>query len=72
MKKKIIWFGPATGSRHWAFPAKKYLFAMYPNYPDEAKALTRYAIMTMKKKRLAFFYQNDDYGKGGLKGFWPN
>jgi ABC-type branched-subunit amino acid transport system substrate-binding protein len=69
MKKKIIWFGPATGSRHWAFPAKKYLFGMYPNYPDEAKALTRYAIMTMKKKRLAFFYQNDDYGKGGLKGF---
>ena len=41
---------------------------MYPLYPDEAQILTAYAIDTLGKKKIAFFYQNDDYGKGGLEG----
>jgi len=67
-KKKVPWVGPATGSTHWAFPPTKYLFADYPLYIDEATILIDYAIKTMGKKRIAFFYQNDDYGKEGLIG----
>ena len=67
-KKKVPWIGPATGSTHWAFPPTKYLFAVYPLYIDEAAILVNYAVKEMGKKRIAFFYQNDDYGKEGLAG----
>ncbi len=68
VKKNVPWGGMATGSTHWAFPPKRTVFAVYPNYPDEAQILVRYAVKTLGKKRVAFFYQNDDYGKGGLVG----
>jgi ABC-type branched-subunit amino acid transport system substrate-binding protein len=41
---------------------------MYPLYVDEAKTLTRYFYENMKLKKVAVFYQNDDYGKQGLEG----
>lgn len=64
----VPWVGTATGSTHWAFPPKKTIFAVYPNYPDEAAILTNYILFTLKKEKIAFIYQNDDYGKGGLEG----
>jgi ABC-type branched-subunit amino acid transport system substrate-binding protein len=67
-KHQIPWVGSASGSTHWAYPPKKTIFAVYPNYPDEAKVLARYAIKTLGKKKIGFLYQNDDYGKGGLEG----
>jgi len=67
-KKKVPWVGPATGSSHWAYPPTKYLWADYPLYFDEAAILVKYAVQTLGKKRIAFFYQNDDYGKEGLVG----
>jgi branched-chain amino acid transport system substrate-binding protein len=66
--KKVPWVGPATGSSHWAYPPSKYLWADYPLYLDEASILVNYAVKRLGKKRLAFFYQNDDYGKEGLFG----
>ena len=66
--KRVPWVGPATGSTHFAFPPTKYLFALYPLYLDEASILINYAVKVMGKKRIAFFYQNDDYGKEGLLG----
>lgn len=68
VKHQIPWVGSASGSTHWAFPPKKTIFAVYPNYPDEAKVLVRYALETLGKKKIGFLYQNDDYGKGGLIG----
>lgn len=68
VKNNLVWVGPATGSTHWAFPPKKTIFAVYPNYPDEAAILTNYILFTLKKEKIAFIYQNDDYGKGGLDG----
>ena len=62
-KNKVPWVGPATGSSHWAYPPTKYLWADYPLYFDEAAILAKYAVQTLGKKRIAFFYQNDDYGK---------
>ncbi len=67
-KKRVPWVGPASGSTHWAYPPTKYLFATYPPYCDEAAILIDYAVEKMGKKRIAFFYQNDDYGKEGLYG----
>ncbi len=68
MERKIPWVGPSAGSLHWIHPPQKYLFAVYPLYYIEAKALVRYAIETMGKEKIAIIYQNDDYGKNGLKG----
>jgi len=65
---QVPWVGPATGSSHWGYPPTKYLFAVYPLYIDEASILVNYAVKEMGMKRIAFFYQNDDYGKEGLVG----
>ena len=67
-KKNIPWVGPAAGSMHWVNPPQKNLFAVYPLYYGEAKALIKYAIETMGKKRIAIAYLNDEYGKNGLRG----
>jgi len=67
-KKKVPWVGPASGSTHWAYPPTKYLFSVYPLYIDEASILVNYAVKKLGKKRIAFFYQNDDFGKEGLVG----
>ena len=68
MDRKIPWVGPAAGSLHWIDPPRKYLFATYPLYVIEAKALVTYAVEKLRKKRFAIVYQNDDYGKNGVKG----
>jgi ABC-type branched-subunit amino acid transport system substrate-binding protein len=68
MENKVPWVGPSTGSTHWTVPLQKYLFGVYPLYTDEAYLLTKYAVEQMGIKKIAFFYQNDDYGKEGLQG----
>jgi branched-chain amino acid transport system substrate-binding protein len=68
MERKVPWVGPAAGSLHWISPPQKYLFAVYPLYYSEARVLTKYALKTMGKKRIAIAYQNDDYGKQGVSG----
>ena len=67
-QKKIPWVGPAAGSLHWVDPPQNNLFAVYPLYHGEAKALIKYAIEKMGKKRIAIAYLNDEYGKNGLRG----
>jgi branched-chain amino acid transport system substrate-binding protein len=67
-KHKVPWVGPAAGSPYWAYPPSKYLFGVYPLYCDEASILVNYAVKELGKKRIAVFYQNDDYGKVGLVG----
>jgi branched-chain amino acid transport system substrate-binding protein len=68
MEKKVPWVGPAAGSLHWISPPQKYLFAVYPLYYSEARVLTKYAVKTMGKKKVAIAYMNDDYGKNGVSG----
>jgi ABC-type branched-subunit amino acid transport system substrate-binding protein len=67
LERKIPWIGPATGSSHWINPPNRYLFAVYPLYYIEAKALVRLGVEEMGFKRVAIAYQNDDYGKNGLE-----
>lgn len=66
--RNIPWIGPFSGSEIWVTPPRRNLFALYPHYSFEAKVLCRYALEVMNKKKISIVYQNDDYGKSGLKG----
>lgn len=68
MERSVPWIGPSAGSLHWLNPPNKYLFTVYPLYIIEAKALVRYAVNELGKKKIAIAYQNDDYGKNGVRG----
>ena len=68
MENKVPWFSPVTGVYEWIHPIQKYLFAMYPLYDDEAFNLTGYLYEKLGFKKIAMFYQNDDYGKQGVQG----
>jgi len=68
MENKVIWVGPATGVYNWIQPFQKYLFAIFPLYDDEAYNLTGHLYEKLGFKKVAMFYQNDDYGKQGLMG----
>ena len=68
MENQVIWVGPATGVYEWITPIQKYLFAVYPLYDDEAFNLTGYLHEKLGLKKIAMFYQNDDYGKQGMMG----
>ncbi|UCD85157.1 MAG: ABC transporter substrate-binding protein [Deltaproteobacteria bacterium] len=65
---KIPSIAPATGSQLFGNPPTRYLFTIYPTYTTEGSLLTKYAVETLKSEKIAFFYQNDDYGEEGLKG----
>ncbi len=47
---------------------RKYVFIAYTDYRDEAEYATKYAVDKLGSKKIAVFYQNDDYGKNGLEG----
>jgi len=68
MENKVIWAGPVTGVYEWITPIQKYCFAIYPLYDDEAYNLTEYLYEKLGLKKIAMFYQNDDYGKQGVQG----
>ena len=44
------------------------VFMVYPDYGDEGEFLVQQAAKLAGAKKVAIFYQNDDYGKGGLDG----
>jgi branched-chain amino acid transport system substrate-binding protein len=67
-ENRIIWVGPSTAINDYVFPVNPYLFAVYPLYEDEASILTKYVVDKLGAKKIAFFYQNDAYGKSGLTG----
>jgi branched-chain amino acid transport system substrate-binding protein len=67
-ERNVPWVGPSAGSLHWVTPPLKNLFAVYPLYVGEAKTLVRYAVENLGKKKIAIAYQNDEYGKNGLRG----
>jgi branched-chain amino acid transport system substrate-binding protein len=57
--------------RIWARQPKErlgYIFIAYPDYEDEAEYVTHYALKSLSSKKIAIFYQNDDYGKMAMSG----
>jgi len=57
--------------RIWANYPKdklKYIFVSYPDYENEAEYLATFALTNLGAKKVALFYQNDDYGKMAMQG----
>lgn len=68
---KIPFIYPYGNIRMWkGYPKERlrYIFAQYPDYTDEGEFLMTYALQELKARRVAVFYQNDEYGRGGLEG----
>ncbi len=60
--------GPYTGGHQLRLPYRHYLFNVRNSYWAEVAALVEYAVDTLKKDRIAVFYQNAAYGVTGYKG----
>ena len=70
-ENKIPLITPYGDVRIWARTPKdklNYIFVAYTDYEDEAEYLTKYGVKNLGSKKIAVFYQNDDYGKMGLSG----
>lgn len=48
--------------------ARKYYFISYPDYENETEFMTEYAMNELGAKKIAHFYQNDEYGLGANAG----
>jgi ABC-type branched-subunit amino acid transport system substrate-binding protein len=59
----------ASGCGCWDQPAKNpYTFGWQVDYIREGKILGQYIKQKFADKKVAYFYQNDDFGQDGLKG----
>jgi len=67
-ESKTLWISPTTNDIWAGFRNRKYLFVTYPSYLNEGRILTQYAAEKLGTKKLAVFYQNDEYGLGLLRG----
>ena len=68
IENEVVMVSPATGATHWAWPAKKYVFAQYTPYFDEAAVLVDHVVNDLGFTKVAVIYQNDDFGQSGLIG----
>src|SRR3954447_389672 len=59
----------ASGCRCWDdATAPPYTFGWQPDYVVEGKILGAYVKKNFPGKKIAYFYQNDDFGKDGVTG----
>ena len=68
---KLLTINPYGNPAIWAKQPKdklRYVFVNYPDYADEGEFLVKQSVERLGAKKVAVFYQNDDYGKGGLEG----
>jgi len=56
------------GASAFAYPPKKYVFAVQPNYMTEGQAFVKFARQNLNTSKFALLYQNDDAGKEGAQG----
>ncbi|HYU04881.1 MAG TPA: ABC transporter substrate-binding protein, partial [Jatrophihabitantaceae bacterium] len=59
----------ASGCSCWDQPkAHPYTFGWQPDYVVEGKILGDYITKSFAGKKVAYFYQDDDFGRDGMKG----
>lgn len=68
IESKALWVTPTTNDIWAGFRNRQYLFVTYPSYLNEGRILTQYAAEKLGTKKIAVFYQNDEYGLGLLRG----
>ena len=61
-------FFPATGADKWGNPVQKTVFAFQPSYVVEGKIFGRWIADNFAGKKVGFIFQNDDFGRDGVKG----
>jgi branched-chain amino acid transport system substrate-binding protein len=67
-ENKIPLLGLFTGADKLRFPFRHYIFNVRSSYYQETNAVVRYFVEEKELRRIAVFYQYDDYGFDGLKG----
>jgi len=67
-ENKIPLLGLFTGADKLRFPFRHYIFNVRSSYYQETNAVVRYFVEEKGLRRVAVFYQYDDYGLDGLKG----
>ena len=67
-ENKIPLVGLFTGADKLRFPFRHYIFNVRSSYYQETNAVVRYFVEEKGLRRIAVFYQYDDYGFDGLKG----
>lgn len=65
---KIPLLGLFTGADKLRFPFRHYIFNIRSSYYQETNAVVRYFVEEKGLRRIAVFYQYDDYGFDGLRG----
>lgn len=68
LQSQALWITPTTNDIWAGLKNKKFLFVTYPSYLNEGRILTQYAAEKLGTKKIAVFYQNDEYGLGLLRG----
>jgi ABC-type branched-subunit amino acid transport system substrate-binding protein len=68
LRAGVPWVSPASGSVVFAERSEGLVFPTFTNYVVESALLTRYAAEELGVENIAVFYQNDDYGREGLRG----
>lgn len=59
----------ASGCKCWNEPKQHpYTFGFQPEYTVEGAVMGKYIADNLKGKKIAYFYQNDDFGKDGVEG----
>jgi branched-chain amino acid transport system substrate-binding protein len=67
-ENKIPLLGIFSGADKLRFPFRHYIFNVRSSYYQETNAVVRYFVEEKGLRRIAVFYQYDDYGFDGLKG----
>jgi ABC-type branched-subunit amino acid transport system substrate-binding protein len=64
---KVPLVGPFTGAELLRAPVNRYVFNVRASYYDETEKIVEQLVSTGNKK-IAVFFQDDNYGQAGLKG----
>jgi ABC-type branched-subunit amino acid transport system substrate-binding protein len=67
-KAGVPFFGPFTGAEFLRTPFKPLVINIRASYNQEMERLARYLVDEQGLSRIACFYQNDSYGRAGLRG----
>lgn len=63
-----LFIGPFTGAEFLRTPFNKKIINLRPSYYQETEAWTAHAVDKLGYKRIAILYQDDSFGRAGLKG----
>ncbi len=68
-KAGIPYFFPFTGAEFLRNPVRPLVFNLRASYFMETEEMVHYLADVKGLKKIAIFYQDDSYGRAGLKGF---